>query len=128
MARRLKALFMLLILGLVLPAGGSPQRFCTRMQSFMPHECCGQKKCDHCPDEKIPGVPSCVTAAKVVPDGINPDHTLILPALLATLAPSFSLPEPSEASAVPGAHSPCRDRAPPGKPVRLYLTHRSLLI
>jgi hypothetical protein len=129
MARRLKALFMLVILGLVLPAAGSPQRFCTRTQSFMEHDCCSQNKdCSHCPDEKAPADPSCVAAAKVVPDGIHPDHQPSLPTLFAVLLPPFSLPEPVEMGVASHPGSPSRDRAPPGDSARLYLTHRSLLI
>jgi len=128
MVRRVKALFMLLILGLVLPAAGSPQRFCTRMQSFVQQECCSQKKCSHCPDEKTPVSPSCVAAAKMVPDGVNPDHAPALPVLFAVPLPAFSLPEPLEANVADNLNASSRDRAPPGETVRLYLTHRSLLI
>lgn len=129
MARRLKALFMLLILGLVLPAAGSPQRFCTRTQTFMEHDCCSQKKdCSHCPDEKAPADPSCVATAKVVPDGVHPDHQPSLPALFAVPLPSFSLPDPVEIGVSFCLNASSRDRAPPGEPARLYLTHRSLLI
>ncbi len=129
MARRLKALFMLLILGLVLPAAGSPQRFCTRTQSFMQHDCCSQKEdCSHCPDDRTPAAPSCVAAAKVVPDGVHPDHQPALPALIAVLLPSFSLPAPVETGLAPTPGALPRDRAPPGGSARLFLTHRSLLI
>jgi hypothetical protein len=129
MARRLKALLMLLILGLVLPVAGSPQRFCTRTQSFMQHDCCSKNNdCSHCPDDKTPAAPSCVTAAKVVPDAVHPDHQPSLPTLFAVILPSFSLPESAEIGTITCPNASPPDRAPPVESARLYLTQRSLLI
>lgn len=129
MARRLKALFMLLILGLVLPAGGVPQRFCTRSHSFIQQDCCSRDKgCSHCPEEKSPVKPSCVSSAKMVPDGVNPDHQFSIPALAAVILPSFALPEPLEIQLPKWSPAAVKDRGPPAIPPRLYLTHRSLLI
>lgn len=128
MVRRLKALFMLIVFGLVLPAAGAPQRFCVRIQTFIQQDCCCQQKhCGQCPDEKSPVKPSCVSAAKVFPDGVNPDQ-LSIPALTAVMAPAFVLPEPVEIHLTPRASVSPRDRAPPGNPPPLYLTHRSLLL
>lgn len=127
MADRLKALLMLLVFGLVLPAAGSPQRFCNRSLTFIQQDCCCQKKhCGECPDDQKPAKPSCVSAAKVVPDGVNPDQ-IAVPAICALLLPPFVLPAPVEIHLTPVACPASRDRAPPpGLP--LFLTHRSLLI
>ena len=128
MARRLKALFMLLVFGLVLPAAGGPQRFCTHARTFIQQDCCLQKKhCGYCPDKKAPAEPSCVSAAKVFPDGVNPDQ-LSIPPSAAVILPPFVLPEPVEIHLTPVAHVAPRDRAPPGTRPPLYLTHRSLLL
>ena len=127
MTRRLKALFMLLVFGLVLPAAGAPQRFCAREFTFVHQSCCSAKHCKDCPDEKAPVKPTCFVAAKVVPDGVNPQQ-VDLPPLSTFFLPAFVLPEPLEIQLVSFAGDTRRDRAPPGKPRPLYLTHRSLLI
>lgn len=128
MARRLKALFMLLVFGLVLPAAGAPQRFCARALTFIQQDCCcPAEHCGDCPDEKAPVKPTCVSSAKVFPDGVNPEQAS-LPAIAALILPDFALPEPVEIQLSPAARVAIRDRAPPGFPPPLYLTHRSLLL
>lgn len=130
MTRRLKALFMLFIVGLVLPAAGSPQRLCTRSMAFLASNqtCdCSGKDCHDCPDESHPTKPSCVASADILPDGVNPEH-LSLPSLVAVIIPTFALPEPAELVTVPVISITHRDRAPPDWPVPLYLSQRSLLL
>lgn len=128
MARRLKALLMLLLFGLILPVAGAPQRFCARELTFSHQDCCEPaKNCGGCPDDKSPVKPTCVISAKVIPDGVNnpqPD----LPAIGAFLLPDFALPTPVEISTSPVPDEIRRDRAPPGHSPPLYLTHRSLLL
>ena len=128
MARRLKALFMLLVVPWRAAVGADAQRFCTHARTFIQQDCCLQKKhCGHCPDKKAPAEPSCVSAAKVFPDGVNPDQ-LSIPPSAAVILPPFVLPEPVEIHLTPVAHVAPRDRAPPGTRPPLYLTHRSLLL
>ena len=132
MAHRLKALFMLLIVGLVLPAAGSPQRFCTRAMVFLSadQECCSDcsaKGCHDCPDQSEPTKPSCVTTADVFPDGVNPEQ-VSLPPLVAVIMPPFTLPEPVEIVPAPAVSVTTRDRAPPDRVLPLYLAQRSLLL
>lgn len=130
MARRLKALFMLLIVGLVLPAAGSPQRLCTRSMAFLASDqaCdCSGKDCHDCPDESHPTKPSCVASADVLPDVVNPEQ-ISLPSLVVVIVPAFSLPEPAEVITVPVVSITHRDRAPPDPALPLYLSQRSLLL
>jgi hypothetical protein len=131
MANRLKALFMLLVVGLVLPVAGSPQRFCTRAMTFLSsgERCCGcaEKDCSDCPDDSEPTKPSCVTTPDVLPDGVNPEQ-IALPQLVAVPISPFTLPEPVEI-VLPAIESVMnRDRAPPDPDTPLYISPRSLLL
>lgn len=130
MLHRLKALCLLLVVGLVIPMSGAPLRFCMAEFQFATKggtcaPCEQQKHCD-CSGDENPLIPGCIAGAKLLPDGVQ---TLVIP-IPAPLM--FEIPTPAflavirETSDFLPTASP-RDRSPPG-PARLYLTKRSLLL
>jgi len=130
MANRLKALFMLLIVGLVLPVAGSPQRFCMRQFTLIaPGERCpacnDMPSCD-CDGTKDPSKPGCMTAAKIFPDALTPDH-FVFSAPAAMPLPMFEVSEPKSAALVPNISHRMHMRGPPGN-LPLYLLKRALLL
>jgi len=121
MGIRLRALLMLLIVGLVLPAAASPHFFCMEAGAFMhPSDCCD------CSEEHRPEPPCCVAAPKPMPDALNANG-LTMPAPFYIIAPAFELPPLLEIPAVVSVLAWPRDRGPPGD-VRLYLLRHSLLL
>lgn len=128
MAHRLKALLMLLVIGLALPTAAMPQRFCTISHQLLSGSsaCAKCQKPSCCKNHKAPGEPGCVIVFKGLPDSVH-SNAIALPAVTGVLLPDpFSLPEiPVAVHSAPDF--PVSGRAPPG-PVPLYLTQRSLLL
>ncbi len=112
---------MLLIVGLVLPAAGSPHFFCIEAGAFIQ-----QSDCCDCSDEHRPETPCCVAAPKPIPDALNA-NALSLPAPFFIAAPAFELPPVVEIHTLVSVPAWPRDRGPPGD-VRLYLLRHSLLL
>jgi len=130
MANRFKALFMLLIVGLILPVAGSPQRFCMHNFTLVaPGEQCPardhEKSCD-CDGSGDSPVPCCLTAAKFLPDALTPDH-FVLSAPAAFPLPVFDTPEPTAAALFSIFPRRIHGRGPPGD-LPLYLLNRSLIL
>ncbi len=131
MARRLKALVMLLIVGFVLPVSGAPQRFCTAYLTWlMPGESCHgcAETSPGCDCHGAPAAPGsgCITVEKMLPDAVFPDAPA-LPALTAAIAPALEVPPvPDLPATLPAGALPPDRGPPPGPP--LYLLQRSLLL
>lgn len=130
---RVQAALLLLLVGLVLPVAGSPQRFCARAAVFL----AADQACAACPDEdpecdcesgENPLRPNCITAAKVLPDSVTPDALVLPPLIAIDLPPSATAPvRPCWLPMRLGHLGP--DRGPPGPGgVPLYLLKRSLLV
>jgi len=133
MVHRLKAAILLLVVGLVLPVAGVPQRFCALSAVFV----AGDQACVACPaDDPLcdceggenPSRPNCMTSAKVIPDGIA-QEALLLPS-----SQSMELP-PQRVGMCPPWRNAMRncvgplDRGPPvGGGLPLYLRNHALLI
>ncbi|MEX1116993.1 MAG: hypothetical protein WEB53_17235 [Akkermansiaceae bacterium] len=121
MAIRLRAFLMLLIVGLVLPAAGSPHFFCMEAGAFI-----HQSDCCDCSGGDQPETPCCVTAPKPIPDALNANG-LTLPAPFFIVAPTFEMPYLVEIPVVVSIPAWSMDRGPPGD-IRLYLLRHSLLL
>lgn len=127
---RLKALFLLVTVGLVLPMAGAPLRFCMEEFQFAStgnhcEPCSKHKNCE-CPGDEAPDSPGCISTTKLLPNGVEPlSDTLPGPqsqdiepqAFLSILPAVQEIQNPSQP----------RDRAPPGS-ARLFLLKRSLLL
>lgn len=129
MALRLKALLMLVVVGLILPVAGTPQRFCARFQAWLVPgmtcpACVDDGTCDCEPP--TPELPGCVMVAKMLPDGISAD-ALALPAPITLELPPETLPTPVWIMTGSRAGTPSRERAPP-RAVPLFLRNRALLL
>ncbi len=135
MRRVLKAWFLLLLLGLVLPWGGSPLRYCPCFQVMLvaADEGC---PCDHtadtgpscCGEDSLPlHPPTCLLPIKLLPDAIAQSGQPLPGPVMVMLAPAvFALPPPplGELAATP---PPC-DRGPPFSGLPPYLRYCSLLL
>lgn len=130
MARRLKALFMLLLLGLVLPIGAAPHRFCAKNFSLaVVKDTCAACKEESCckKHSQSSGEPDCVIVTKQMPDGVQNGDSVVLPPLAALPLPEPFLPVFVAIAPVEIPAGAIHERAPP-EPRPLYLTHQSLLI
>lgn len=130
MARRLKALFMLVLFGLVLPIGAAPQRFCTKNFTLaaIRDTCaaCQEKSCCK-KHSQSSGEPDCVIVTQQLPDGVHSDSSVSLPPLVALPLPEPFLPAFVAIAPLEIPAGAIRERAPPDRRP-LYLTHRSLLL
>lgn len=127
---RLKALCLLITVGLVLPMAGAPLRFCMEEFQFAAagsncEPCETHKNCE-CPGDDTPGLPSCITPAKLLPNGVEPMASNLPGPQSQDITPQPFLFILSAVQETLTAERP-RDRAPPG-PAKLYLLKRSLLL
>ena len=122
MAIRLRAFLMLLVVGLVLPAAGSPHFFCNKAGTFIQKSDC----CD-CSDDDRPDPPCCVTAPEPIPDALSANAlTRIAPDYL-SITPFELPPPPSDPHAVESPPEWSEDGGPQAV-FRLYLLRHSLLL
>ncbi len=121
---------MFLVVGLVLPAAGSPQRFCMRYLALIaPGQSCApcdaDTDCD-CDGTVNPGAPSCTAAAKLLPDALPPGHLVLAPPAALPMIP-FATPTPRQSACSVTLPRRIPERGPPGD-MPIYLLKRSLLL
>lgn len=127
MARRVQALVLLLVFGLLLPVAGAPRRYCLKAHNFVSQECCAPAgSCNDCPDEKAPLESSCVSIAKVVPDTLDPEPVFIPDFVFTIIEPLVAPPVVTRIPVPVASFLP--ERAPPDSGPPVYVRLRSLLI
>ena len=122
MAIRLRAFFMLLIVGLVLPAAGMPHFFCNEAGTFIQ-----QSDCCDCSDDDRHEAPCCVIAPERIPDALNATALTLLAPLYLSITPFELPPPPSDTHAVVSPPVWSEDGGPQAG-FRLYLLRHSLLL
>ena len=131
MSVRWKAWLMLLVVGLVLPVGASPLRFCMQSRVMLNAAdacagCADESGCDCHQDGNLPLTPGCVAAVKLLPDAtLQVDFALPAPVVMEVL--QWTVPAPLATPLAELAKGRSRERDPPD-PLPLYLRLESLLL
>lgn len=127
---RLKALFLLVAVGLVLPMAGAPLRFCMEEFQFASTgnrcEPCSKHNDCECPGDESPDSPGCISTTKLLPNGVEPLADSLPGPQSQDIEPQAFLSILPAVQEIPSPSQP-RDRAPPGS-ARLFLLKRSLLL
>lgn len=125
------SVIVLLFFAGLLPMAGTQQRFCVASHQFLLNGqactgCIPSSDCC-CADPTVDPVSSpCITVAKVLPDGVQPDPAIftVSPLVVAMLPLSQTFPV---AHVIETKKQAIQDRAPPNS-VSLFLLQRRLLI
>ncbi|MBK1882727.1 hypothetical protein JIN85_09890 [Luteolibacter pohnpeiensis] len=127
MSHRLKALFLLFVFGMILPAAGSAHRFCTVTGKMVTSGDCPCAKCPKCAkDSQKQDRSECMITVKPVADSLV-QHPLQLPPLAVAVIPEVELPQPYRQQTGHLVLKWLPDPAPPD-PLPIYLRHQWLLI